>query len=94
VEVSSKVFFRCLNRLKAHLPGINSRKKIAGNELLRSELFSAKQLQQHGKAIAGAHKLSPGRTSNQLLTRMADNENVLFDVRNLLTTAVKDNHRV
>lgn len=94
MEVSSKVFFRYLNRLKAYIPGSDSRKKIAGNELLRSELFSAKQLQQHGKAIAGAHKLSPGRTSNQLLTRMADNENVLFDVRNLLTTAVKDNHRM
>ncbi|KFZ44090.1 hypothetical protein KD27_08610, partial [Smithella sp. D17] len=94
MEVSSKVFFRYLNRLKAYIPGSDSRKKIAGNELLRSELFSAKQLQQHGKAIAGAHKLSPGRTSNQLLTRMADNENVLSDVRNLLTTAVKDNHRI
>jgi cellobiose phosphorylase len=94
VELSSKVFFRYLNRLKAYLPSRDSRKKIAGNELLRSELFSAKQLQQHGKIIAGGHKLSPGRTSNQLLTRMADNENVLFDVRNLLTTAVKDNHRI
>ena len=94
MEVSSKVFFRYLNRLKVHLPGKNSRKKIAGDELLRSELFSAKQLQQHGKTIAGAHKLSPGRTSNQLLTRMADNENVLLDVRNLLTKAVKNNHRI
>ena len=51
-------------------------------------------MQQHGKTIAAIQKLIPGRTSNQLLRRMADNENVLFNVRNLLTTAVKDNHRI
>ena len=93
--MSSKIILRYLSQLKAHLPGENSQKKHASDELLlRSELFSAKQMQQHGKTIAGTHKLSPGRTSNQLLARMADNENVLFDVRNLLTKAVEDNHRI
>jgi len=94
VEVRNKVFSRYLNRLKAGLKGGYKRKKSTGDELLRSELFSAKQMQQHGKTIAGSHKLSPGRTSNQLLRRMANNENVLYDVRRLLTTAVRDNHRI
>ncbi len=95
MEVSSKIILGYLSQLMAHLPGENLRKKHADDEpLLRSELFSAKQMQQHGKTIAGTHKLSPGRTSNQLLTRMADNESVLFDVRNQLTKAVKDNHRI
>jgi len=75
VEMSSKIILRYLSQLKAHLPGKDSQKKHASDELLlRSELFSAKQMQQHGKTIAGAHKLSPGRTSNQLLARMSDNE--------------------
>ena len=93
--MSSKIILRYLSQLKAHLPGGDSQKKHASDELLlRSELFSAKQMQQHGKTIAGAHKLSPGRTSNQLLARMADNENVLFGVRKLLTKAVRDNHHI
>jgi len=95
MELSSKIILGHLSQLMAHLPGGNLQKKHASDEpLLRLELFSAKQMQQHGKTIAGAHKLSPGRTSNQLLARMADNENVLFGVRNLLTKAVKDNHRI
>lgn len=95
MEVSSKIIFRHLSQLMAHLQGGNSQNKHASDELLlRSELFSAKQMQQHGKTIAGSHKLSPGRTSNQLLTRMADNETVLFNVRNLLTKSAKDNHRI
>jgi len=92
--MSSKIILRYLSQLKAHLPGENSKKKHANDELLlRSELFSAKQMQQHGRTIAGAHKLGSGRTSNQLLARMADNENVLFGVRKLLTKALRENHR-
>ena len=94
MKMSSKIILRYLSQLKAHLPGIDSRKKIAGDELLRAELFNTRQMQQHGKTIAGAHKLSLGRTSNQLLARMADNENVLFEVRSLLTKAVGDNRLI
>ncbi|MCX5850002.1 MAG: cyclic beta 1-2 glucan synthetase [Deltaproteobacteria bacterium] len=90
----SKIIFKYLSRLKEHLPGVGSRKKIAGDELLRSELFSSRQMRQHGKTIASAHKLSTDRTSNQLLTRLTDNEDILFDVRNLLTKAVTDKHRI
>ena len=93
--MSSKIILKYLSQMKAHLPGRFSQKNHASDELLlRTELFSAKQMQQHGKTIAGAHKLSSGRTSNQLLARMADNENVLFGVRKLLTKAVGDNHRI
>src|SRR5271154_179140 len=45
---------------------------------LRSEIFGVDQLQLHAKIIAGWHKLAqvPGR--NQLLSRLADNEEVLL----------------
>jgi cellobiose phosphorylase len=66
-------------------------KKLTEDKLLRSELFSSKQMRQHGRTIAGAHKLGIGRTSNQLLKRLTDNEDVLFQVRNILTNAIKDN---
>ena len=41
---------------------------------LRSELFSAEQMKQHGRTLAGLHKLSPGRAPDQLLARLAENE--------------------
>ncbi|MGH8632545.1 MAG: cyclic beta 1-2 glucan synthetase, partial [Burkholderiales bacterium] len=69
--------------------------KYAGDEPpLRSELLSADQMEQHGKTLAGTHKLSPGRAPDQLLKRLAENESVLIEVCNLLTAAVKANHRI
>ena len=41
---------------------------------LRSELFSADQMEQHGKTLAGAHRLAPGRAPDRLLARLAENE--------------------
>src|SRR5438128_16772 len=61
---------------------------------LRSELFSADQMEQHGKDLAGSHRLTRGRARDQLLTRLAANEHVLVGVCNLLTTAVAANRRV
>ncbi|KAF0146055.1 MAG: putative glycosyltransferase 36 [Nitrospirae bacterium] len=61
---------------------------------LRSELLSSEQLEQHGKTLAGLHKLGPGRAQDRLLTRLADNEGVLLGVRNLLIEAVKANRRI
>src|SRR5439155_8692554 len=61
---------------------------------LRSELFSADQMEQHGKRLATMHKLNPRRTVDQLLARLAENESVLVRACNLLTTAVKANRRI
>jgi cyclic beta-1,2-glucan synthetase len=91
---SSSVFLNYLNRLKTQLPDGNLRKKPADDKLLRAELFSSKQMRQHGRTIAGAHKLGAGRTSNQLLKRLTDNEVVLFQVRNILTNAIKSNRSI
>ena len=42
----------------------------------------------HGKTFAASHKLDPGRAPDQLLARLAENENTLVGVCNLLTSAV------
>ena len=91
---ASKFILNYLNRLKTQLPVGSLNKKLTEDELLRSELFSSKQMRQHGKTIAGAHKLGEGRTSNQLLQRLTENEAVLFEVRKKLTTAVLDSRRI
>lgn len=51
-------------------------------------------MEQHGKTLAGLHKLGLGRARDRLLTRLAENEDVLLGVRNLLTEAIKANRRI
>ena len=69
-------------------------KRFGDESPLRSELFSASQMEQHGKTLAAAHTLSAGHTPEQLLARLGENESVLHEVRDLLTEAVKGNRRI
>ena len=57
---------------------------------LRAELFSADQMEQHGRALAGRHVLGKFNTQNRLLKRLDENQQVLLDTRGLLTNAIKD----
>ena len=61
---------------------------------MRSELFSASQMEQHGKTLAAAHILSADHSPEQLLSRLGENEGVLHEVRDLLTEAVKGSRRI
>ena len=61
---------------------------------LRSELFSADQMAQYGKTLAARHQLVSGRAPNELLKRLADNEEMLLEVHDLLTDAIKENRRI
>ena len=60
----------------------------------RSELFSADQMEQHGKSLATAHKLTSAHGPDQLLPSLAANEAVLIETCNLLTNAVTANRRI
>jgi len=51
-------------------------------------------MEQHGKTLAGLQKLGLGRARDRLLTRLAENEDVLLGVRNLLTEAIKATRRI
>jgi len=70
-------------------------RQYAGDERpLRSKLFSADQMVQHGKTLASSHRVGLERAPDQLLARLAENEGVLLEVRNLLADAVKANRRI
>ena len=56
---------------------------------LRSELFSADQMEQHGRTLASQHTLEVKQTRDSLLSRLAQNEAVLQDACGLLTDAIK-----
>jgi hypothetical protein len=56
---------------------------------LHAELFTADQLQRHGKVLAAAHVIGESSLPDQLLPRLADNADMLNDTRHLLTLAVQ-----
>ncbi|MHA4806716.1 GH36-type glycosyl hydrolase domain-containing protein [Flavitalea flava] len=84
-----------LSHLRIFLPGDNLlRKYVNEKPPLRSELFSADQMAQYGIALAGRHQLVSGRAPNELLKRLANNEEVLLEVHDLLTDALKESNRI
>ena len=84
-----------LLRLRARLRTASLARKYATDEPpLRSELLTAQQMEEHGKRLAGSHQLNSERASDQLLTRLTENEDVLIGVRDLLAEAVTANRRI
>ena len=61
---------------------------------LRAELFSADQMEQHGRSLAAGHRLRARRARDRLLARLADNEDVLVGVGNLLKSALETSQRI
>ncbi len=61
---------------------------------LRSELFSAEQMERHGAALASQHRLSARSGADLLLARLADNEAVLTHTCERLTNATRRKRRV
>ncbi|MDR3567439.1 MAG: glucoamylase family protein [Syntrophobacteraceae bacterium] len=96
MKSGTKAFGRTLLLLRRRLFFAKSPlKKCAVDEPpLRSELFSADQMEQHGKTLADWHRLTPGRPRDRLLRRVAENQEVLLSVHNLLTRAVKAERRI
>ncbi|HXB90870.1 MAG TPA: hypothetical protein VNU72_01215, partial [Puia sp.] len=81
--------------LRISFPGDNLIRKYANEKApLRSELFSANQMAAYGKTLAARHQLIVGRAPNQLLKRLADNEEMLLEVYDLLSDAIKENRRI
>lgn len=96
MKITNPKINESLFRLKVQLNENYLAKKFASGEPpLRSELFSADQMEQHGKTLADSHILASQRTRDQyLLTRLAENEIFLSEVHNLLTESVKSDHQV
>lgn len=61
---------------------------------IRSELFSLEQLESYARTLAKNHQLTIDKPSEQLLKRLAENEEILLEVHNLLTASAKENKRI
>jgi cyclic beta-1,2-glucan synthetase len=95
LTLTSTTITGSLHKLRAHLyRNSPMHNQLVDEPPLRSELFSATQMEQHGRSLAATHTLQSGYTSGRLLTRLGENEGVLIKVRDLLTEAVKDNRMI
>jgi len=82
-------------QLREHLRGNTFTQMRAGDETpLRAELFSSYQMEEHGKTLAGLHILSEDHVPERLLSRLAENESVLIEVRDLVIKVVETNLRI
>lgn len=55
---------------------------------LRSELFSAYQMEEYGRSLAASHIVSEKAAPDQLLLRLANNENVIRQTCDLLNATI------
>ena len=70
------------------------RSYVDNDSPLRSDLLSSDQMKEHGKVLAGSHRLDSKRAPDRLIARLTDNEGVLTESYNLLTAAVQANRRI
>jgi cellobiose phosphorylase len=61
---------------------------------LRREVYSAEQMEDHGRRLAATHRLTQARGTDDLLARLADNESVLVEACKRLAAAVEAKRRI
>src|SRR5664279_1038570 len=91
MKIGPALINESLHRLKSHLWENDLSQKYAdGEPPLSSELFSTEQMEQYGKILAGIHVSGPRVDHDQkLLSRLAENETILLEVRDLVSDALK-----
>ena len=84
-----------LLRWRQRLTGHGLTAPVIGDEPpLRSELFSAVQMEEHGRRLAESHGLMPGHPPDRLLARLTENETLLVSVCRRLMVAVTAHRRI
>ena len=71
-----------------------SRRIVVREPALRSELFSADQMDLHGPVLASRHRVSEQSKPNSLLARLTENKSLLEHACELLTVAIRQGRRI
>ena len=97
-KTTAASLYATLRRVSARFGGSprspNRRARPREEIPFRAELFSADQMEEHGKTLAALHRLTNAKSADRLLPRLKDNESVLIATCDLLTAAVKENRRI
>jgi cellobiose phosphorylase len=79
-------------RAQSRLP--LARTSSVEEEPLRAQLFTAEEMEQHGRHLAAGHELTSRRSRDRLLHRLGDNEGVLADTCALVAQCADQQRRV
>ena len=95
MKTRNPLALRSLRRLRAILRQKSLTRRSPETEpTLRSELFSADQMDVYGAVLARRHRSSELSRANSLLARLADNETVLAHSCEMLTLAIRSGRRI
>lgn len=95
MKVSINPISEFLTQLRISFLGDNLMHKYDNEKApIRSELFSLEQLEAYARNLAKSHQITIERSPEQLLKRLAENEEILLEVHNLLTESAKKNIRI
>lgn len=94
IIASQKLFHKGLDHIREKIDSEAFLRSHGHEQPLRSELFSADQLESHARKLAGWHAESTGKGKDLLLPRLAENEEILLQVYQLLVEAAASNLRV
>jgi hypothetical protein len=96
LKVSSNPISEFFSQLRVSFLGDDLMHKYDNEKApIRSELFSLEQLEVYARNLARSHQLTTGRAApEQLLKRLAENEEILLEVHDLLTRSAKENIRI
>ncbi len=89
MKVASPNVLDILSRLRVNFLGEKTNRNSLYEEPIRSELYSSEHMDRHGWSVARSHKLQAGKSSDQLLKRLDDNEKTLLEVRLLLVEGIR-----
>lgn len=89
MKVTTNTVYDLLVRMRQYFISGDSIKYYSPDAPLRSELFNSDQMEKQGSLVAAAHQLAEGKAPDQLLKRLAENEKILLEVRNLLSDTLK-----
>ncbi len=95
MQVKNATVHEFLSRLRLYFQENDVVRKYANEPPpLRAELFNTIHMEQHGRSLAKIHRVSTKRAPDFLLKRLADNEKILHEVRNLLADSIKEKHLI
>jgi cyclic beta-1,2-glucan synthetase len=76
-----------------HVPGVGGGAAV-DEDPIRAHLFTADEMEQHGRDVAAAHEVTAGRGPDRLLPRLAENERVLVTACEALASSAERKRRV
>ena len=80
-------------RALMHLPIVGTPRSV-DEAPLRAQLFTAEEMEQHGRHLAAVHELTSRPSRDRLLRRLGDNERVLAETCALLAQSADQQRRV